>query len=45
MGKTLEDGVELGDVTGTLEKIGVQVLDAQGQMRNVGDIIEDMMGI
>jgi len=43
LGKTLEDGVELGDVTGVLEKMGVQALTESGQMRNVGDIMEDLM--
>jgi TP901 family phage tail tape measure protein len=45
MGATLEDGVDLGKVTGTLNDIGVQVLDEMGKMRNVGDIIEDLMVI
>ena len=45
MGETLEDGVDLGKVTSTLENIGVQVLDGGGQMRNVGDIMEDLMDV
>ena len=45
LGETLEDGVDLGDVTGTLQKIGVQVLDEFGQMRDVGSIFEDLMGV
>ena len=43
LGETLEDGVNLGKVTGVLDKIGVEVLDQAGQMRNVGDIMEDLM--
>lgn len=45
MGETLDDGVTLGTVTGTLDKIGVQVLDEAGKMRDVGDIMEDLMGV
>lgn len=43
LGETLEDGVGLGEVTSTLQSMGVQVLDQAGQMRNVGDIMEDLM--
>ncbi len=43
MGETLEDGVDLGTFSGTLEKLGVQVLDTNGQMRDMGSIIEDLM--
>jgi chromosome segregation ATPase len=45
MGETLEDGVDLGQVTGTLQKVGVEVLDAEGQMNSVGDIMEDLMDV
>ena len=45
MGETVEGGVDLGKVTGTLDKIGVQVMDKMGNMRNVGDIMEDLMGV
>lgn len=45
MGETLDDGVTLGTVTGTLDKIGVQVLDEAGKMRDVGDIMEDLMDV
>lgn len=44
-GDTLEDGVTLGKVTEQLEKYGVQVLDGEGQMRGVGDIMEDLMDV
>ena len=44
LGKTLEDGVDLGEVSSTLEKVGVAVLDVNGDMRSMGDIIEDLMG-
>lgn len=45
MGETLDDGVSLGDVTGTLEAVGVQVLNAEGKMNSVGDIMEDLMDV
>lgn len=44
-GETLEDGISLGKVTSQLEKYGVQVLDGEGQMRGVGDIMEDLMEV
>jgi TP901 family phage tail tape measure protein len=43
LGQTLEDGVNLGKVSGALDSIGVHVLDASGDMREMGDIIEDLM--
>lgn len=45
MGETLEDGVDLGQVTGALGKAGINALDSNGQMRNVGDIMEDLMDV
>ena len=45
MGETLEDGVDLGQVTKTLNDIGVEVLNAEGKMNNVGDIMEDLMDV
>lgn len=45
MGKTLDDGVDLGKVTSTLNKIGIQVLDGDGKMRGVGNIMEDLMKV
>lgn len=45
MGETLEDGVDLGQVTKTLDKVGVTVLDAEGKMNNVGNIMEQLMDV
>ena len=45
MGNTLEDGVTLGQVTGALSKVGVNALDADGKMRDVGDVMEDLMDV
>lgn len=43
-GKTDEDGVDLGNISGQLQQLGVQILDETGNMRNMGDIIEDLAG-
>lgn len=45
MGDTLEDGVDLGDVTSALGKVGISALDENGKMRDVGNIMEDLMGV
>lgn len=44
LGETLDDGTTLGQVSATLQQIGVDVLNDSGEMRNMGDIIEDLMG-
>lgn len=36
-----EFGVSLGMVSGKMEELGIEILDEQGQMRDMGDIIED----
>lgn len=43
MGETLDDGTTLGNLSGQLEDIGIQVMDAQGGMRGMGDILADLM--
>ena len=43
MGETLEDGIDLGQFSQAVEDVGVQVLDQTGNLRNMGDIIEDLM--
>lgn len=43
LGKTLEDGVDLGRFSSVVESVGVDVLDTTGNLRNMGDIIEDLM--
>lgn len=45
LGKEDEDGIGLGKVTSTLQNIGVQVLDSLGNVRNMDDIMEDLMVI
>lgn len=42
LGKALDDGVTLGQVSSQLDKIGVKILDANGEMRDMGTIIEDL---
>ena len=37
-----EFGVKLGDVSGKLKTMGVDILDAQGQMREMGEVIEEV---
>lgn len=41
-GATDEDGVGLGQVSSQLKQVGVDVLDAQGNLREMGSIIEDL---
>ena len=36
-----EFGVALGQVSGTMAEMGIQILDSQGQMRNMGTVIEE----
>ena len=42
LGETLEDGVTLGSYSEALNKIGVNVLDVNGNMREMDDILNDM---
>lgn len=43
LGETLEDGVNLGAFAKALEKVGVNVLDQTGKLRDAGTILEDLM--
>ena len=42
LGDTLEDGVDLTKYSAALEKVGVQILDVNGEMRDMHDVIEDL---
>lgn len=42
LGKTDEDGVGLGTVSGQLDDLGVKVLDESNNMRDMGDIVEEV---
>ena len=44
MGETLEDGTTLGNLSGTLSDIGINVTDAEGNLRNLGDVLEELQG-
>ena len=44
MGETLEDGTSLGELSGTLADIGINVTDAEGNLRNLGDVLEELQG-
>ena len=42
LGDTLEDGVDLTKYSEALNKVGVQVLDVNGEMRDMSDVIQDL---
>lgn len=42
LGESDEDGLGLGDVSGGLQKLGINVLDAQGELRDLGTVIEEV---
>ena len=42
LGETAEDGVNLNTVGNTLEKVGIQVLDNNGKLRETGEIIDEI---
>lgn len=42
LGETLEDGVTLTKYTQALQQIGVSVLDASGELRDMGTVIEEI---
>ena len=44
VGGTDEDDLKLGDVSGTLEKVGISILDTNGDLREMGDVIEEVAG-
>ena len=44
LGETLEDGVDLNKYAAAIEKVGVHVLTANGELRDMDDILDDLMG-
>lgn len=42
LGETLEDGVDLNKYTQALADVGVNVLDSNGQLRQMDDILDDV---
>ena len=39
-----EDDIGLGQVSGTLDKVGIQILDVDGELRDMGEVIEEIGG-
>ena len=44
LGGTDEDGIKLGQVSSGLESMGIEIKDAQGNLRNLGEVIEEIGG-
>lgn len=42
LGETLEDGLELGTVSKQLKSIGVDILDVNGDLREMGQVVEEI---
>lgn len=42
LGETLEDGVDLNKYSSALKTVGVNVLDTSGNLREMGDVIDDL---
>jgi len=42
LGKTLEDGTDLGQYSKALAKVGVDIKDANGDLRDMNDILDDL---
>lgn len=42
LGETGEDGETLGSVSSDLQKLGINILDTTGELRNMGDIITEI---
>ena len=41
IGETDEDGLNFGDVSGQMAQMGIQVLDETGNLREMGEVIEE----
>lgn len=44
LGETLEDGTTLGSIGEALNEVGVNIQTATGDLRDMGDVIEELMG-
>lgn len=44
LGDTLEDGTTLGSIGKAMQAVGVDIQDTTGNLRNMGDVIEELMG-
>lgn len=45
LGETLEDGVDLNKYSKALQAVGVQVLDVNGELRDMDDVLSDLAGV
>lgn len=43
LGKTLEDGVNLGSYSGEMAKVGIEVLDVNGNLKDMDTIVDSIM--
>lgn len=44
LGETLEDGTTLGSIGEALDEVGVSIQTSTGDLRDMGDVIEELMG-
>lgn len=44
LGETLEDGTTLGSIGEALNEVGVNIQSSTGDLRDMGDVIEELMG-
>lgn len=44
LGETLEDGTTLGSIGEALDAVGVNIQTSTGDLRDMGDVIEELMG-
>lgn len=42
LGEADEEGVQLGDVSAQLDEVGISILDAQGNLRDIGTVTEEV---
>lgn len=42
LGEADEEGVQLGDVSAQLDQVGISILDAQGNLRDMGTVTEEV---
>lgn len=44
LGETLEDGTSLGTIGKALDEVGINIQTSTGDLRDMGDVIEELMG-
>lgn len=45
LGETLEDGTSLGTIGKALDAVGINIQTTTGDLRDMGDVLEDLMGV